>query len=221
MAKAKVKIDVYMSLNIPGKIQYARDRVSDMTGNVNFTTPVPALAVVTSAADGLEARYNAAQGGGPADTAAQNAAELILDDLMRKEAAYVDSVADGDTVIITSGGWTPTKTDKVPLQPPLKATGTTLAQTPQSGTIISNCNPVANAKGFVTILSLTENPAITIEGDQLIVAPSAQAVVIHIGGRRKATHTNLTPATRYYMRKFAFNTAGRAPDSDVISIMVV
>ena len=103
MAKAKVKIDVYMSLNIPGKIQYARDRVIDMTGNPNFTTPNPPLLVVKGAADDLETKYNLAQGGGPADTTAQNAAELVLDDLMRKEAAYVDSVADGNTVIITSG----------------------------------------------------------------------------------------------------------------------
>ncbi|HLG35986.1 MAG TPA: hypothetical protein VI757_13985 [Bacteroidia bacterium] len=221
MAKAKVKIDVYMSKNIPGKIEYARDRVIDMTGNPNFTTPNPALLIISNAADDLETKYNAAQGGGPSDTEAQDAAELVLDDLMHKEAAYVDTVADGNTVVITSGGWTPTKTEKVPLLPPLKATGTSLTQTPQSGTIISNCNPVANAKGFVTILSLTENPAITIDGNQIVVAPSAQPVIIHVGSKRKATHTNLTPATKYYMRKYAFNTAGRAPDSDVISIMVV
>src|SRR5258705_7040935 len=104
MAKAKVKLDVYSKKNIPGKIEYARDRVTDMTGNANFTTPAPPLPTVKSAADDLELKYNKAQGGGPADTAAQNAAELILDDLMRREAAYVDSIANGNEVIITSGG---------------------------------------------------------------------------------------------------------------------
>lgn len=221
MAKAKVKLDVYMSKNIPGKIEYARDRYADMTGNANFATPVPPLLDIKNAANDLELKYNKAQGGGPGDTAAQTAAELVLDDLIRKEAAYVDGIADGNTVIITSGGWTPTKTEKVPVQPPVKPTGTTLSQTQQSGTIISNSDKVANSKGFVTILSQMENPPITIDGDQLIVGVTSTPVIFHVGVNKKAKHENLSPATKYYMRKYAFNTAGRGPDSDVISIMVV
>jgi hypothetical protein len=221
MAKAKVKIDVYTSLNIPGKIQYARDRVDDMTGNANFTTPSPALLLVTNAAQDLEDKYQAAQGGGQAQTAAMYASEAALDDLMRREAAYVDTVAQGNVVVITSGGWTPTKTEKVPLQAPDKVEGLTLKQSPQSGTFTSSSNPVENAKGFVTIISQMENPPITIDGEEFIVGNSVTPIIIHTGGGRKATHTGLTPGTKYYVRKFAFNTAGRGPDSDVISIMVV
>ncbi|MBK5284720.1 MAG: hypothetical protein JJE25_04905 [Bacteroidia bacterium] len=221
MAKAKVKIEVYMKKSITGKIEYARDRFNDMTGNTNFTTPSPPLLDIKNAATDLEVKFNKAQGGGPADTEAQDAAELILDDLMRKEAAYVDTIADGNTVIITSGGWTPTKTEKVSQQPPLKPAGTTLTQTPQSGTIISNSDKVTNSKGFVTILSQMENPPITIDGDQLIVGVTSTPVIIHVGVNKKAKHENLSPATKYYMRKYSFNTAGRGPDSDVISIMVV
>jgi len=221
MSKAKVKIEVYMVLNVPGKIQYARDRVVDMTGNANFTTPDVPLATITTAADDLETKYLAAQGGGPADTAAQNAAEEVLDDLIRKEAAYVTRIADGDTVIITSSGFTPTKTELTPAPPPGKVLGLTLKQSEQSGTFVSNCDPLENARGFVTIISLSSNPHITIDGDQLIIPAGGEQVIIHISASRKATHEGLTPLTKYYVVKYAFNAAGRGPNSDMNSISVV
>ncbi|HLG35736.1 MAG TPA: hypothetical protein VI757_12715 [Bacteroidia bacterium] len=221
MSKAKVKIEVYMDLNIPGKIEYARDRVIDMTGNGNFVTPDVPLPVLGGAADDLELKYNKAQGGGPADTEAQNAAELVLDDLIRKEAGYVSRIADGDTVIITSSGFTPTKTEGTPTPPPAKVLGLTLTQTQQSGTIVSNCLPLEHAKGFITILSLTPTPQIVIDGNQLVIPAGGQNIIIHVSTTRKATHTGLTPGAKYYVVKFAFNAAGRGPDSDMNSIMVV
>jgi len=221
MGKAKVKLEVYMDLNVPGKIEYARDRVIDMTGNANFPTPDVPLPVITGAANDLETKYNKAQGGGPADTAAMNAAEEVLDELIRKEAAYVTRIADGSEVIITSSGFTPTKTEATPVPLPAKPLALTLKQTEQSGTIISNCDPVENAKGVVTIVSLTPTPHITVDGDQLIIAPSAEAIIIHVSASRKAQHTGLTPGEIYYVRKFAFNAAGRSPDSDVNSLRVI
>lgn len=221
MSKAKVKIEVYMDLGIPGKIEYARDRVDDMSVLPLFAVPDVPYPAMSGAADDLETKYNKAQGGGPADTAAQNAALLILDDLMRKQAAYVTRVSDGDTVKITSSGFSPTKTEGTPAPAPGKVLGLSMTQTPASGIIESNCLPLENAKGFITILSLTATPQIVIDGNQLIIPASAQPVIIHVSSTRKATHSALTPGTRYHIVKFAFNAAGRGPDSDMNSIMVV
>ncbi|MBK5285292.1 MAG: hypothetical protein JJE25_07790, partial [Bacteroidia bacterium] len=147
MAKSKVKRD-FIKLPIPEKIQYARDRVDDMTGNANFTTPAPPLLTISAAALDLEKKYNLAQGGGPADTIAQNAAEEVLDDLMRDEADYVDDVADGDPVIISSGGFTPTQTEPSPVQKPAKAENLKLKHLDQPGSISTVCDKVENAKAY-------------------------------------------------------------------------
>jgi hypothetical protein len=218
MAKAKSKLD-FILLPIPEKIQFARDRVIDMTGNPLFTTPNPALALITAAATSLETKYNAAQGGGPADTAAQDAAEITLDDLLRKEAAYVDSIADGNVVTITSAGFTPTETVHAPLAPPAKPENMKLKHGDQPGTIIVTCDTVPNARGLVTIITSDATASIVVSGDDVNVTNITGTLIINTSTSRKTTHGSLVSATRYYVRRYAFNAAGRSPDTDVISIV--
>jgi hypothetical protein len=218
MAKAKCKLD-FIELPVPDKIQFARDRVDDMTGNAYFTTPDVPLANITTAADDLETAYNAAQGGGPAETAAQNAAEAVLDDLLRKEAAYVDRIADGDVVKITSAGFTPTETTLTPVTPPAKPENMKLKHGEQEGTIIVTCDKVENAKGFVTIITPDQAATIAAVGEDVHVSNIPTGLIVCVSSGRKTTHGSLRSATRYYVRRYAFNAAGRSPDTDVISIV--
>ena len=79
MAKSKVLLD-FINDSVPVKIQYTRDRVIDMTGNANFPDPPGPdvdLGDWGASATDLETKYNAAQGGGPAQTELQDAAELV------------------------------------------------------------------------------------------------------------------------------------------------
>lgn len=218
MAKAKVKIN-FIKIPIPEKIQYARDRVLNMTGNANFPTPAPPLPVIGTAATDLETKYNKAQGGGQADTIAQNAAEVVLDDLMRDIADYVDDIADGSEVIISSAGFTPTQTEATPVQKPLKPENLKNKHLDQPGSISSVCDKVENAKAYATVISTSPDGQVTVAGEDIIITSGTGVVIVSVSTNRKTTHSGLTSATKYYVRKFAINAAGRGPDSDVIPIV--
>lgn len=218
MAKSKVLLD-FITEPIPFKIQYTRDRVIDMTGNSDFTDPDIALDTWGDSATDLETKYNAAQGGGPTETALQDAAELVMDDLSRKQAAYVDRIADGSEVIITSAGFSVTDVVPTTVPAPEKPENHKLTHGEQQGTIISNINALKRSKGFVTVLK--DDPAIevVIVEDQMTISLGGQKVVIHAGTNRKATITNLTRGTIYYVTKYGFNASGRGPDSDTEDIV--
>jgi hypothetical protein len=59
MAKTKLGLG---TLSVTHKVELARQIVIKMTGNANFTTPVPALAAITTAANSAETAFNNAQG---------------------------------------------------------------------------------------------------------------------------------------------------------------
>jgi hypothetical protein len=100
----KPKLNFYR-LGIALKIQKAKEVVNRMTGNANFTTPNPALAVLTAAINALEAAYEAAADGGKTLTATMHAKEAILDGLMAQLEDYISSVSAGDILKIQSSGF--------------------------------------------------------------------------------------------------------------------
>ena len=233
MAKARVKLD-FIKFTIPQKIEFVRDRVVDMTGNANFPTPDVALATITTAVDDLETKHLAAQGGGAAQTAAQDASEEALDELMRDEAGYVTRIADGDVVMITSAGFAFTQTELSPVAIPDKVKNLTLKHSDQIGTILTTCDPVENAKGYVTVITDMQNAPITEQNESIVFetaaapaplaappspAPSAGFVLFNADTFRKTIFKGLKSGTRYYVFKYAFNAQGTGTNSDVISIV--
>lgn len=56
----KIKLDLF-GKTVPGKIQFMRQVVTQMTGNANFTTPNPALATITTKVNTLETSFNTQQ----------------------------------------------------------------------------------------------------------------------------------------------------------------
>jgi hypothetical protein len=103
--KMKARANLGLSkLSIPAKIEKARHMVTAMTGNSSFTTPVPALASVTTAINTLETAYNAAQGAGPLQTATMRDKEAILDNLLSQLVNYVEVAANGVEAVILSAG---------------------------------------------------------------------------------------------------------------------
>jgi hypothetical protein len=236
MAKAKVKRD-FTLLRVSDKIEFGRDRVVDLTGNPNFPTPNPTLATITTVTDDLETKNLAALGGGPAQTAARDAAELIWNDTLDKEAAYVELTADGDVTKITSAGFHPTKTESSPKQIPAKPGNLIFKRSEETGVVFFSCDVVPDAEGYVAILSADASALdISTSGTQLIIEltaatpapfaapppPPATTVllIIDVSSQRKKTIRGLTPATRIHGKMYCINSAGRGPDSDVISIMV-
>ena len=226
MTKAKTKLN-FTKIPVSNKIVFGRDRIVDMTGNANFPAPTPSLATVTSVTNNLETKHLAALGGGAMQMTAQNAAVAVWDDTMRKLAAYVDGVADGNTVKITSAGFHPTKTEASPRHVPAKPENTQMKHRDESGTILFTCNKVPSSETYVAILS-TDAAALTIASvkTQLMFRFNNESgtqgvlLVIDVSSQRKKIITGLTPGTRIYGKIYCTNSAGRGPDSDVISIMV-
>ena len=241
MATSKVNKTVFIELAVSAKITYGRDRVVDMTGNPNFVTPLPSLATVTTVTDDLETKQLAAEGGGTAQIAARDAAELVWDNTMRQEADYVDTIAQGNVVIITSAGFTATDIQRTPHAAPAKPVGQRFISTQQSGTVIFTCDAVPSSESYVAVLS-TDAAAldITVAGTQLMIelpapnsvpAPLAAPppvpapvsnvlLVINASKERKKTITGLESGKRIHAKMYCFNSAGRGLDSDAISIMV-
>jgi len=223
MATSKVKKEIFLRLPVTAKITYSRDRVLNMTGNPNFLTPVPTLAIITSVTNALETAELAAEGGGPAQTIARDAALATWESNMRSLANYVDSVALGDTVKITSAGFTPTDVAGTPHGVPAKPEGQKFIHTDESGAVIFTCDSVTHAEGYVAVLSTDAAIPATTLGTQLIIGGSASAptfIVIDASKERKKTIRGLESGKRIYAKMYCFNSAGRGLDSDVISVMV-
>jgi len=219
MAKQKVKLS-FILLSVPVKVDFAKNTVTKMTGNAFFATPAVSMAAMQAAAVDLETKYNAAQVGGELQTAEQDAAELVLDDLLRKQAAYVTAIADGNEVKIFSAGFQPTKKDKEPIPLPTKVENMKLKPAEQAGSFSKINDKTANAKVYVTLLSTNPVFPVTVDGNLLVVQMGADKLIIDVSTERKRTYENLTSATKIYVKTSAFNAAGKGPDSDTVNITV-
>lgn len=83
-------------------ITYARAIVTAMTGNPHFTTPLPALAVVTAAIDELQLAETAALTRAKGTAAVRNEKRAALLTLLRQLKGYVQTVADASSDTGTS-----------------------------------------------------------------------------------------------------------------------
>ncbi len=101
---ATVKMGYY-TLTIPEQIERTRLIVTMMTGNANFTTPSPTLAVMSAAATALETAYNEARNRDKIKVAAMNARRKELLQLVLALASYVQQVTEGDGEKILSSGF--------------------------------------------------------------------------------------------------------------------
>jgi len=100
----KVKIG-FSGLTVPEQIERARHIHGEMTGNANFTTPVPALTVVDAAVTALENAYNDSRSRDKNKVAAMYLRRKELLVIIGQEAAYVQEASGGDAEKIRSSGF--------------------------------------------------------------------------------------------------------------------
>lgn len=96
-------------LNAKALLALVRHVVTMLTGNLNFPTPNPPLADITTAADALAAAINAAMGGSREAHQLKRTAIRNMQNLMRVLADYVNGVAAGDPDLIVNAGFESTK----------------------------------------------------------------------------------------------------------------
>lgn len=117
-----------------------------LANNPSYTTPAVTPQALLNAATGFgEAIVNAAQGGTQL-TALKNAARSTLVELLRTEAAYVQSVANNDLAVILSSGFAVNSTDRTrkPLGKPVVTNIDNFATTQ----LMIKMIPVANARSY-------------------------------------------------------------------------
>jgi len=199
---AKVKLSL-RDLTIPQKVQFMRQVKTAMTGNANFTTPVPSLATLGTKADDLEAKYNDAQAS--RQTAQQKTNLQITSDndanaTLTQLAAYVENASAGDTVKIQSSGMD-VRADGAPIGT-LPAPGNLIVTAGDNdGELDPDWDSVRGATSYVVQKSADPFSSTTWQNAGVVT-------------KSKMTVTGLTSGDKYWFRVAAVGSAGQGPWSD-------
>lgn len=177
--------------------------VSKMTGNASFTTPVPALNVITSQVALLNQKItdqkNAFQ------TYQQKTIEVNTEydnllNLLEAESNYVSNVANGDEAKILSAGFdvrkAPTPVGLLPAPKKVLA-----SEGANDGEINGTWDKVSGAKSYIVEMTTT------------IDQPDSWAHVVTVTNS-KCTLRELTSGSRVWIRVAAINAAGQGAYSD-------
>ncbi|MBI4945408.1 MAG: hypothetical protein HY840_03295 [Bacteroidetes bacterium] len=188
-------------LSISEKIAKGRFIVTSMTGNVNFTTPSPAMPVITTNVNTLEAASIISEGGGTDDTAAMHARELTLDLSLKSLAAYVEGIANANPLnaeaIILSAGMD-VKTPAVHT-----AREFNVSATNNPGEIKMSTKHVLRSTCIFQMCTDTSN-----ESNWQTIAQSTRAKFVKSG---------LISGTRYFFRAGIIDKNGMSPWSNVLN----
>ena len=199
---AKVKLNL-INLSTTEKIAKARQIVSAMTGNANFTTPHPTLTQVTTATDDFDSAFadaQAARQNALTKTSILREKEDALDVVLRQLAAYVESISGEDDTKILSAGLNVRGAGASPsaLSSPESLSAT---EGDHDGEIDLFWDKVKSAKSY--IIERSADPPSATSWAHEAVALKSSAV---IGG--------LTSGTRYWFRVAAIRTDGQSGWSD-------
>ena len=127
----------------------AHNIVEKMTGNPNFTTPVPALADITAALTEYHLALEQAQNGGTDKTAAKNAKRLALEGLLRSLALYVQLQCKNDLAIILGSGFDARKAPATPVTVMKRPAEFTVVNGPYPGSMELSVERIPGAGSYV------------------------------------------------------------------------
>ena len=203
MAQVKLNLQSY---TIPEKVQKMRQIIIAMTGNANFTTPDPALTVLTTAADGLEGAYNLAQAAredAKAKTDLQDTALALANSVLTAEGSYVQNKSSGNAAKIQSAGMD-VRADAAPIGDLPAPANVSASEGDHDGEIDLQWNRVKGAKSYVVQYTTTPtNNASWVNGP--------------VATKSKATVTGLNSATKYFLRVAGIGAAGQGAFSELAS----
>lgn len=137
----------FASLTDTKLIAFVRNVITLMTGNAQYPTPAPALAVVTTSVNAFETAVHEALDGGKMAILARNAARSELLTLMRQLAAYVQGHCDDDLLLLASSGFGAVKA-KSPSYTPDIPGNQRLERGGSSGELMLKFDRVSNAVNY-------------------------------------------------------------------------
>jgi hypothetical protein len=145
MGNSKVIVDFSTTKYTDARLYSRANHIIDkMYGNPHFVDLQPLLTVLRQATISYIALLAKTQSGSKEATALKNQARAILIDMLKRVAAHVQTISDGDRNIILSSGYDVNKKwSKV--GPLSKPTNFKLKQGSNKGSIYLFCDPIAGA----------------------------------------------------------------------------
>ena len=199
MTKALTSFNKYSDAVLESK---THSIISSMTGNANFTTPVPALATLGAAATAYSAALIKAATGNRVDIADKNERRAALIALLRSLATYVNLTANGDrSMLISSGLELSKEQEPVTISKPENLQ---VVNGISPGELIVSINAVKGAYAYLHQYTTDENMA----PNSWINNPSTTSKIIL---------SNLQSGTKYICRVGALGTNDQLLYSDPVA----
>jgi hypothetical protein len=184
--------------------EFAHNVANSLTGNASFPTPPVTSANLKTLVTEFHDAVQAALLGGLQLTAAKNAARETLLDALRKEATYVQGIANHSLDVMLTSGFYANSTNRAqaPLDTPIVIDVQNLATTK----LLLRLKPVINARSYITQINTNGNGTWQDAG----VYTQARRIVL----------SNLVPGTIYSLRAKAIGgSTGSSEWSNPVSIM--
>lgn len=186
-------------LDFLGKVRYI---VAEMTGNVNFATPDPTLAFVTTLANEFEQAINDAEAGGSYDKLVRDSKKRELINTMHNLCHYVLFTSKGNRLIAESSGFTIAK-DPAPQPPIEKPAGLSLTDGSNTGELLLVFDRVKGIRSYM--YQISQDPS------------DETKWTTQYGTIRKNLFTGLESGRKYYIRVIAIGTDSQIVYSDPVS----
>jgi hypothetical protein len=180
--------------------------ITSMTGNANFTTPVPTLAALGTARTAFELALNASLTKDQNKISIKNDKREQLIALLKQLVNYVELISVGDKSKLLSSGFDLAKdgSDAAPLG---LFKNFTIANGNNSGQMISKAERVENAVSFLHCF--TPDPI----SPNSIWTEQASTTVNY-------THTDLVPGLKYWFKMKAIGSKNQKNESEMIAKIV-
>lgn len=193
------------NLPLEVKIALVKKILQMMTGNANFTTPVPPLVDVQTqltATEKAKTNADAAKATSKQKTAIQHQEEKSLDTIITKLANYVEVIANDDVAIIESAGFTPASKPS-PIGELHAPQGVAVSTGDDAGELDIHWDVVLGAKSYIIQINSVD-PLKEVEWKEYTLPTKSSN-----------TLKNLASGTRYWVRVAAVGSAGKSGWSDV------
>lgn len=180
----------------------ANSIITAMTGNPDFPTPTPTMAVLQAASDDFSAALAIAKNGSPYEKAVKNEKRAALITLLHSLANYVLFISNGDALKAKSSGFTIAK-EPTPMPPLTAATNQKLEDGQNAGELVFSFDKVPGAKSYVyqyTADPITDNTAWESQ----------------TGTIRKISFAGLETGKKYWCRVVAIGTNEQGVYSDPV-----
>ncbi len=199
----KIKLGLKLK-NVPQKIEDGKKIVKAMTGNLNFSSPLPTLPTITTAITNLENAFNDAETirkQAQSKTVYLNQMEIAYDNLVSQLANYVENTANNDEAKIKSSGMDVKSNAVSTMSLADKPFNVHTAEGEKDGEVLLQWNKVSVAKSYT--IDMCSDPIEEEKWKHVAVVTKTRADV-----------KGLTSGQRYWFRVAAVNTNGQSGWSD-------